>query len=134
MQIEGGCGGARTWSPLQVSDLYWSRDLHPVSGLFGSRVATSLPRFTATSRARPGLTVGSTLDGGPDWADDARCFLVACGFTAALHHAGRRLNSRRIAIVPSQPMSCTCPQAWQVFDDGNHRSATTNADPYQRVL
>ncbi len=41
-------------------------------------MAGSLPRFTATSRTRPGLTVGSTLDGGPNWADDARCVLVAC--------------------------------------------------------
>ena len=56
----------------------WSRDLHPVSGLFDILVAASLPRFTATCRARPGLTVGSTLDGGPDWADDARSLLVAC--------------------------------------------------------
>jgi hypothetical protein len=46
--------------------------------LFGSRVAASLPRFVATCRARSGLRVGSTLDGGPNWADDARCFLVAC--------------------------------------------------------
>ncbi|MCY0610230.1 hypothetical protein OVV29_32370, partial [Klebsiella pneumoniae] len=53
-------------------------DLHPVSGLFGSHAAASLPRFTATSRARPGLTVGSTLDGGPNWADDATGVLVAC--------------------------------------------------------
>src|SRR3981189_2365564 len=58
-------------SPLRVSDLLWSRDSHPVSGLFGSRVAASLPRFTATRRTRSGLTVGSTLDGGPDWADGA---------------------------------------------------------------
>ncbi|CKS70987.1 deaminase [Mycobacterium tuberculosis] len=41
-------------------------------------MAGSLPRFTATRRARPGLTVGSTLDGGPNGADDARWFLVAC--------------------------------------------------------
>jgi hypothetical protein len=46
--------------------------------LFGSLAAASLPRFNATCRARPGLTVGSTLDGGPNWADDANCFLVAC--------------------------------------------------------
>jgi hypothetical protein len=46
--------------------------------LFGSLAAAFLPRFNATSRARPGLTVGSTLDGGPNWADDANCFLVAC--------------------------------------------------------
>jgi hypothetical protein len=52
--------------------------LAPVSGLFGSRAAAFLPRFTATRRARPGLTVGSTLDGGPNWADDATCFLIAC--------------------------------------------------------
>jgi hypothetical protein len=25
----------------------------------------------------------------------------------------------------SHPMSCTCPQAWQVLDDGYHRSAIT---------
>ena len=72
-----GCRQARDQDrrgllPLQVSDLWWSRDLHPVSGLFGSRAAASLSRFTATRRARPGLTVGSTLDGGPNWADDAR--------------------------------------------------------------
>src|SRR3954470_3565750 len=64
--------------PLQVCDLEWSRDLHPVSGLFGSLAAASLPRFTATCRTRPGLTVGSTLNGGPNWADDANSFLVAC--------------------------------------------------------
>ena len=52
--------------------------MHPVSGLFGSLAAASLPRFTATSRTGSGLTVGSTLNGGPNWADDARCFLVAC--------------------------------------------------------
>jgi hypothetical protein len=46
--------------------------------LFGSLAAGSLPRFTATSRAVPGLTVGSTLDGGPNWADDANCVLIAC--------------------------------------------------------
>jgi hypothetical protein len=50
----------------------------PSWGLFGSLAAASLRRFTATGRARPGLRVGSTLDGGPNWADDARCFLVAC--------------------------------------------------------
>ena len=43
----------------------------PVSGLFGSLAATFLPRFTATRRARPGLAVGSMLDGGPNGADDA---------------------------------------------------------------
>jgi hypothetical protein len=52
--------------------------MHPISGLFGSRAAASLPRFIATCPARPGLTVGSTLNGGPNWADDARWFLVAC--------------------------------------------------------
>jgi hypothetical protein len=46
--------------------------------LFGSIVAASLPRFTATCPAKPGLTVGSTLDGGPNWADDANRVLVAC--------------------------------------------------------
>jgi hypothetical protein len=46
--------------------------------LFPGRLAGSLPRFTATSPVRPGLTVGSTLDGGPNWADDANRFLVAC--------------------------------------------------------
>ena len=64
--------------PLRLSDLWWSRDSHPVSGLFPGRVAGCLPRFTATSPARPGLTVGSTLDGGPNWADDANSVLVAC--------------------------------------------------------
>jgi len=39
--------------------------------LFGSLVAASLPRFIATGRAGPGLTVGSALDGDPDWADGA---------------------------------------------------------------
>ena len=29
---------------------------------------------------------------------------------------------------------CTAPQAEQVFDDGIHRSATTNTDPYHTVL
>ena len=52
--------------------------LAPVSGLFPGRVAGSLPRFTATSPAKPGLTLGSTLDGGPNWADDANSVLVAC--------------------------------------------------------
>src|SRR5437667_2302290 len=57
---------------------------HPVSGLFGRLAPASLPRFTATCGARLRLTVGSTLDGGPDWADGAtRCqhgggCLVAC--------------------------------------------------------
>jgi hypothetical protein len=40
--------------------------------LFKRRVTTlSLPRFIATSGAWLRLTVGSALDGGPDWADDA---------------------------------------------------------------
>ena len=64
----------RTSSPgcLLMSECEYSSGRHPVSGLFGSIAAASLPRFTATRRARPGLTVGSTLDGGPNWADGAR--------------------------------------------------------------
>ncbi|OCB66610.1 hypothetical protein A5729_11550 [Mycobacterium vulneris] len=51
--------------------------MHPVSGLFPGLLAGSLPRFIATCRTMSGPTVGSTLDGGPNWADDASCFLVA---------------------------------------------------------
>ena len=54
-----------------VSEFEHSSGWHPFSGLFPGVGAGSLPRFTATSPARPGLTVGSTLDGGPDWADGA---------------------------------------------------------------
>jgi len=42
--------------------------LAPHLGVVCRPVAGSLPRFTATGRARPGLTVGSTLDGGPNWS------------------------------------------------------------------
>lgn len=63
--------------PLRVGDLWCPRDSHPVSGLFGSFAAASLPRFAATCPAWPGVTVGCTLNGGPNWADDARWFLVA---------------------------------------------------------
>src|SRR5690242_15292621 len=58
-----------------MSERLCSSHQHPVSGLFPSRVAGSLPRFIATRRAGPGLTVGSALDGGPDWANGAitRC-------------------------------------------------------------
>jgi hypothetical protein len=58
-------------APLPLSERWCSSRRHPVSGLFGSRAAASLPRFIATCRAGPGLTVGSALDGGPDWADGA---------------------------------------------------------------
>src|SRR5262245_44768768 len=67
-----------------MSERWCSSRRHPVSGLFGRLAPASLPRFTATCGARPRLTVGSTLDGGPDWADGAtRCqqgggCLVAC--------------------------------------------------------
>src|SRR2546423_74609 len=44
---------------------------HAVSGWFGRLMPASLPRCVATRRATPGLMVGSTLDGGPDWADGA---------------------------------------------------------------
>ena len=52
--------------------------LAPRLGVVRQPWAASLPRFTATCRASPGLTVGSTLDGGPNWADDATGVLVAC--------------------------------------------------------
>jgi len=45
------------------------------------RSADYCARFTATCRGKPGLTLGATLDGCPDWADGARSsragFLVA---------------------------------------------------------
>ena len=66
------CNGASMVLPDGVPLLWASRILGaPIPG----RVAGSLPRFTATSPARPGLTVGSTLDGGPNWADGSRWFL-----------------------------------------------------------
>src|SRR5215471_11289590 len=70
--------------PLPMSERQCSSHRHPVSGLFGRLVPASLPRFMATCGAGPRLRVGSTLDGGPDWADGAtRCqqgggCLVAC--------------------------------------------------------
>src|SRR5438270_8374105 len=54
-----------------MSERWCSSRRLPVSGLGASLVAGSLPRFVATGRAGPGLTVGSALDGGPDWADGA---------------------------------------------------------------
>ena len=48
-----------------------SHSLAPRLGLFLSLVAASLPRFIATCPARPGLTVGCTLDRGPDRAEVA---------------------------------------------------------------
>jgi hypothetical protein len=54
-----------------VSECEFSSGWHPFSGLFPSPGTGSLPRFIATCPARPGLMVGSTLDGGPDWADGA---------------------------------------------------------------
>src|ERR1700729_1196557 len=54
-----------------MSERWCSSRRHPVSGLAASVRAGSLPRFIATGPARPGLRVGSALDGGPDWADGA---------------------------------------------------------------
>jgi hypothetical protein len=75
-------------------DSGWSRDSHPISGLFGSFAAASLPRLTATCRATPGLRVGSTLDGGPNWADDANRFLVACEVHSGVVIALMRCRAR----------------------------------------
>jgi hypothetical protein len=64
--------------------------------LFGSRAAAPLPRFTATCRAWPGLTVGSALDDGPDWADGAIT-------------RGGRLVAREVdsgIVVPLVPLRC----------------------------
>ena len=71
--------------------------------------------------------VGSTLDGGPDWADDANGVLVACGVDRGAVIAVMDAEQVSQCQCSAQPMSCTCPQAWQVFDDGNQRSATTVA-------
>ena len=86
----------------------------------------------------PGLTVGSTLDGGPNWADDARFFLVACevdgGAVVALVDGAATASGGITSpvLVPADVLDV--PAGVAGFDDGNQRSATTRRDPYQAVL
>ena len=83
--------------------------LAPRLGVVSRLGGGSLPRFTATSRAWPGLTVGSTLDGGPNWADDAIGFLVACevdrGAIVALMSGPQPPPVRSQVQCSAQPMS-----------------------------
>ena len=85
--------------------------------------------------------VGSTLEGGPDWADGAitrgghlvarevdRGVIVALVGDSAAPVRGSQIQRS------AHPISCTRPQAWQVFEDGYQRSAMVRCDPYQQVL
>jgi hypothetical protein len=75
--------------------------------------------------------VGSTLDGGPDWADGGGSHEVHRGDVVTVMHWCRT----GIALPVLSPTDVLdMPTLVAGFDDGNHRSATTNCDPYQPVL
>ena len=124
-----------------MSECEHSSGWHPFSGLFPGVGAGSLPRFTATSPARPGLTVGSTLDGGPDWADgaiarDGRLVAreVDRGVIVALVPGRAAPIIRVTGPVLGPPDLLLVAADVAGFLDGYQRSAMVRCDPYQRVL